>query len=410
MAIDATKQAQQTAKARESANKTGIQQEYKPIENRQTAIGIKKNTQMATAYANNEITKSRLVELNNTKIDLYDDKDMVLSAQMDRRASLTVVPKMGTKGTELFAKKVMYALGTEKVQVPDSSNRTFFNFLQLQLGGVGGLIFPYTPKISQNYTINYETTDIPQSNVQYNSYRNSPPPSLEVTGHFTADKKEMALNMLSAIWFLQAVSKCDVGDGKRYYSTDVKSGGGLPPPVLYFNAYNQMMENIPVVLKSFGFSYPDNIDYVNLILDLENRDLEFYSKYLTEETINPNLYVKKIVNNDQTVNKLRTDGKSVWFISPENSVLGDTLKMSFWLPMQMDITISFLIQPNLSREDNVFNLDAYKAGVLKNPKISATLASNGKIAGKFTGGTKTGSLDNRWSSDNKKYLPTGWSW
>ena len=74
--------------------------------------------------------------------------------------------------------------------------------------------------------------------------------------------------------------------------------------------------------------------------------------------------------------------------------------------------MSFLIQPNLAREDNVFNLDAYKVGILKNPNISATLTSNGKIVGSVdTFGKKTNKdMSVKWVEGNKKYLPTGWSW
>lgn len=251
-----------------------------------------------------------------------------------------------------------------------------------------------------SYAVNYETTDIPQSNVQYNSYKNSPPPSIDVTAHFTADEKSQAKHMLSAIWFLQALSKCDVGDGKTYYTTTVKSGGGLPPPVLYFNAYEQMIENIPVVLKSFSFSYPDDIDYINLIINMEN-----YNGYDDFDTIYEKFKAIGFKNTEQVNNFVEN-------INQYKTKLDDPLKMSFWLPMKMDISMSFLIQPNLAREDNVFNLDAYKAGILKNPNISATLTSNGKIAGSVDtfGNIEKKNMSVKWVEGNKKYLPTGWSW
>lgn len=330
---------------------------------------------------------------------IFESDDYSKRAQMDRRASLTVMPKIGTSASTLFSDKVLYALGTKQVTLPFSKDRKFDNFLQAQLGEVGGLIFPYTPKISMSYAVNYETTDIPQSNVQYNSYKNSPPPSIDVTAHFTADEKSQAKHMLSAIWFLQALSKCDVGDGKTYYAGKDKTvgGGGLPPPILYFNAYEQMIENIPVVLKSFSFSYSDDIDYVNLIINMEN-----YSRFNVIDDMYFTTNLKNQTSMKTTINEL----------SLYKASLDDPLKMSFWLPMKMDISMSFLIQPNLAREDNVFNLDAYKAGILKNPNISATLTSNGKIVGSVdTFGKKTNKdMSVKWTEGNKKYLPTGWSW
>lgn len=111
-----------------------------------------------------------------------------------------------------------------------------------------------------------------------------------------------------------------------------------------------MLENIPVVLKSFSFSYPDDIDYVNLIINMEN-----YNKYNDID----NSFMTIDYRNTESVNAL------VNKINMYTTTLNDPLKMSFWLPMKMDISMSFLIQPNLAREDNVFNLDAYKVGILK---------------------------------------------
>lgn len=353
--------------------------------------------QISPEIINNLMTTGESYINNKTAFSNFEKDDYSKKAQMDRRASLTVMPKIGTSGAKDFADKVLYALGTEQVTLPFSDTRKFYNFLQAQLGEVGGLIFPYTPKISMSYAVNYETTDIPQSNVQYNSYKNSPPPSIDVTAHFTADNNGQAKHMLSAIWFLQALSKCDVGDGKTYYTTTVKSGGGLPPPVLYFNAYEQMLENIPVVLKSFSFSYPDDIDYINLIINMEN-----YNEY------------NNIDNSFRTIDYRDTESVNALVnkINMYTTTLNDPLKMSFWLPMKMDISMSFLIQPNLAREDNVFNLDAYKAGILKNPNISATLTSNGKIAGSVDtfGNIEKKNMSVKWTEGNKKYLPTGWSW
>lgn len=364
---------------------------------KQEKAGASAQKEKISPEINNLMTTSESYINNKTAFSNFEKDNYTKRAQMDRRASLTVMPKIGTSGAKDFADKVLYALGTKQVTLPFSNARKFDNFLQAQLGEVGGLIFPYTPKISMSYAVNYETTDIPQSNIQYNSYKNSPPPSIDVTAHFTADNNGQAKHMLSAIWFLQALSKCDVGDGKTYYTTTVKSGGGLPPPVLYFNAYEQMLENIPVVLKAFNFSYPDDIDYVNLIINMEN-----YNEYNDID----NSFMTIDYRDTESVNAL------VNKINMYTTTLNDPLKMSFWLPMKMDISMSFLIQPNLAREDNVFNLDAYKAGILKNPNISATLTSNGKIAGSVDafGNIEKKNMSVKWVEGNKKYLPTGWSW
>lgn len=344
------------------------------------------NTNEKTLKYYDTVRTQATSEIKNAETNLEYLKNM------DRRASLTVAPKMGLESQSLFSDKVLYALGTKEVPSPKAGGRTFYNFLQTMLGTTGGIIFPYTPSIDTSYRVNYDTTDIPQSNAQYNSYKSSPPPSINVTAKFTCDSKLNAAYMLSAIWFLEAITKCDVGNGVTYYTQATKSGGGLPPPLLYFNAYHQLMENIPVLISTFSLRYPDDIDYVNLVIDMEKKDDAYYNAIF-----------------DDTAKRVN---KETLEVTPMNnsSFLNDNYKMSFWLPLELSISMSFLIQPNLARENNVFNLDAYKAGVLKNSRVSNVLTSSGTISDPNLFKGKGTSPTTAWTSNDKKYLPTGWSW
>lgn len=369
-----------------------------------TRTSSENNSNKGVSSSSSSLSKNGNVDLNTYEQQLKDylnesKTNLKYLSQMDRRASLTVAPKMGLETPTLFKDKILYALGTKKIPVGE---RSFFNFLSSMLSGTGGIIFPYTPTIDSNYHINYETTEIPQSNCQYNAYKNSPPPSLSVTATFTANTKNNAAYMLSAIWFLQALSKCDVGNGTTFYTKDTDiAGGGLPPPILYFNAYHQLMENIPVVIQSFNLKYPDNIDYVNIIIDMENKNSSFFN-IMKEESQNESSSSLLLTNSSN--NNVNTDT-----ITTQTTLLNDTFKMSFWLPLEMTIIMGFLIQPNLARENNVFNLDAYKAGILKNPKLSSALTSYGSISD-ATSSIFEGKAKDLWKNWNKKYLPTGWTW
>ena len=397
-----TQSEQNIEKLRAAQKQSGVTLSYTSYELKDSRV---------TTYIDNKenkLIKDETVGVNGLlKHDVVADElqsamfksNLKLLSQMDRRASLTVAPKMGLETPTLFSNKVLYALGTTKVQNPDGGNRTFYNFLQSMLSNTGGIIFPYTPSIDTNYHVNYETTEIPQSNSQYNAYKNSPPPSISVSAKFTANTKEDTAYMLSVIWFLQALTKCDIGNGSVYYKKDSIGGGGLPPPVLYFNAYHQLMENIPVVISSFNIKYPDDIDYVNIIIDMEDLNESFF------DSVYDAISSKTTPTGEKTY-----QGNDKWTVGNYESILlNDTFKMSFWLPLEISITMSFLIQTNLARENNCFNLDAYKAGILRNRRMASVITSAGTIENKSMF-TEVKSTSDAWKAGKKKYLPTGWTW
>ena len=69
--------------------------------------------------------------------------------------------------------------------------------------------------------------------------------------------------MLSALWFLRACTKCDFGE----YADKDTNIPGMPPPILYLNGYNQIMDNIPVLIERVDFTLPE--DKVKILVDYE---------------------------------------------------------------------------------------------------------------------------------------------
>lgn len=330
-------------------------------------------------------------------------------SKTDRRVCLKVAPTIHFKSDYDFAKRVAYVLGTQDVTYPKSndlitSDSLFRGFLRSQLGKAQGLIFPYTPKITMSYNINYEKTDFIHSNLSFNSYKNSPPPSISLNAKFTADTKANAIHMLSAVWFLQACSKCDTGlntmskgDNKN---TANRSGAGLPPPLLYLNGYANLMDNIPVIIEGFTVDYPDDIDYVRLDLQMAiNKPKQRTFKDTLAESL-------------KQTSPLLDDNFSFFTSENAKGVSDDRYSiLTFWLPMTMSIPINLRIQPNIAQDIKTFSLDAYKSGVLKNTGISNLISSNGSIdvGGMTVSGTSNTS--NTGSKNlNRSFIPTGWSW
>lgn len=280
--------------------------------------------------------------------------------RIDRRVSLNVAPvtfdASGNYNPSEFAERVTYVLGKET----DKINGTdVYGFLHSCLSQSCGLVFPYTPNITISHQVNYDKTDITHSNLSLNHYKNTPPPTYTVDAVFTADSRENALHMLSAIWFLRAVTKCDFGEHS--------STAGTPPPVLYLNGYNQMMDNIPVVVKSFSYSLPKDKDYVPLGINLDSGNFIYNDREVYSDS-NGKIYEGKDKPSEsggmQYINGLATaldnmkSGKTTLPSNRYNSFYFNT-----WLPMEMSFNISLEVQPNLLKHKKVFDLNTYKMGI-----------------------------------------------
>lgn len=280
--------------------------------------------------------------------------------RIDRRVSLNVAPvtfdASGNYNPSEFAERVAYVLGDETTNL---NGTDVYGFLHRCLSQSCGLVFPYTPNITISHQVNYDKTDITHSNLSLNHYKNTPPPSYTVDAVFTADSRENALHMLSAIWFLRAVTKCDFGEHS--------STAGTPPPVLYLNGYNQMMDNIPVVVKSFSYSLPKDKDYVPLGINLDSGNFIYNDREVYSDS-NGKIYEGKDKPSEsggmQYINGLATaldnmkSGKTTLPSNRYNSFYFNT-----WLPMEMSFNISLEVQPNLLKHKKVFDLNTYKMGI-----------------------------------------------
>lgn len=360
----------------------------------------------------------------------------IAHGQVDKRVALTVSPKTYQRDESLFINKVQYVLGkpTERVSFL-KSGKSFYGLLRNALGSSSGLIFPYTPTVSFTHQTNYSPVEVLHSNITYNYYKNSPPPSIGLSAKFTADNRDNALHMLSAIWFLVACSKCDFGEKS--------SSPGLPPPVLYLNGYDSLMDNIPVVITSVRYSYPEQKHYVNLVVDFskpytphikdnefiwEGKDTTFndtgFCCIYDERNYEGSGYIKNDALTKVEIINNKGDVVNTQKLFEDTS---KGLKYSFWLPTDIQIDISLAVQPNLLKTRKQWTLSGYKSGVLlthsgKNPLVTIPGRFNQKDLSAITsyslkndGQCNTpdvsgGQCDCLSQLDKMQFIPSGWTW
>jgi len=119
-----------------------------------------------------------------------------------------------------------------------------------------GVLFPYTPSITTGNVAEYDTSSFTHTIYNYNAYVRSYPKPISITAEFTAQSNDEALYLLAVIHFFRAVTK-------SYFGVTPYNRAGIPPPVLIFNYLGEFQfNNVPVLPKSFDFTYPADIDYV----------------------------------------------------------------------------------------------------------------------------------------------------
>lgn len=124
------------------------------------------------------------------------------------------------------------------------------------LGEFGGILFPYTPTISYDSQAVYGSVNPVHSNYTQYFYKNSQVGNISVTGKFTVQNEKEGAIWLGMIHLLRSLTKMRFG-------TDADAGA--PPPVCRLEAYGDfMLRNVPVVVQSFKFDLPDNVDYIEV--------------------------------------------------------------------------------------------------------------------------------------------------
>ena len=226
---------------------------------------------------------------------------------------------------------------------PDARNEIYGNRdvtnILYPLWETGGLLWPYTPTLADNISVNYETYDPVHSNQPYLAFRSVAAKEIVCSGLFTAQNQQEAEYSLAAIHFLRTITKMYFGVGSSNTPASLKAvaARGTPPPVLLFNAHGTALyHNVPVVVTGYSVELPNDVDYV----ELQNSSIP---TQISTDEYNDHILMKNITTTAQSRNQE---------------------SITAWIPTRFTITVNMVVQNSPNRWRRNFNLNDFRTGKL----------------------------------------------
>jgi hypothetical protein len=153
----------------------------------------------------------------------------------------------------LQPKSLKYNTSSNDVLGPNEPSNILY-----PLWATRGVLFPYAPEITTGTTVEYDQSTFVQTNYNYNAYIRSYPKTIDIKSEFTAQTTKEAMYLLAVIHFFRSVTK-------SYFGINPYEKAGTPPPTLIFNYLGEyQFNNVPVIIKDVSYSYPNDIDYVEV--------------------------------------------------------------------------------------------------------------------------------------------------
>ena len=111
-----------------------------------------------------------------------------------------------------------------------------------------GVVFPYTPTVSVNYSAGYSSQKSTHSNYPAYFYEASEVQEIQISAPFSVQNVEEGQYLLASIYFFRACTK-------MFYGQDAERGA--PPPLVYLQGLGQYQFNLaPCVVNQFTYNLP----------------------------------------------------------------------------------------------------------------------------------------------------------
>lgn len=147
------------------------------------------------------------------------------------------------------------AVVENRVMIRDQTGKFIGGTVTKPLAAMQGVVFPYVPTITVSHKAQYDMDTLVHTNYHTPTYVASSVDSINITAQFTAQNATEAAYVMAMMHFFRSVTK-------MFYGLD--SLAGTPPPVLYLDGHGKyMFDHIPVVISSFNYSLPADVDYIS---------------------------------------------------------------------------------------------------------------------------------------------------
>lgn len=213
----------------------------------------------------------------------------------------------------------------------DAKNPTILSFLR----PTNGMVWNYTPIVSESRTVNYETEQPVHSNSSYNNYKSTGNTTFTIQGDLYANTATEAMYLLSSLHFIRSMTLMDFGRKAAANQVPGRAVVGAPPPILLLSGYGRYMYNdIPVILKSYNITLPNDVSYIQVPVNTATSTYDFSEKATRA-----------------FFNQLRSTG----YMNADNEV---------WVPQKVSLTIQLEEQPTSDFMTKQFNLNDFKSGAM----------------------------------------------
>lgn len=222
------------------------------------------------------------------------------------------------------------------------------------LAATDGVIFPYTPQISMTYTANYEQYDLVHSNYRGIFYKNSRVGDISLRGTFTAQDTTEANYLLAVIHFFRSVTK-------MFYGQDAERG--TPPPICLLNGLGTyQFSNHPVVITSFNYSTPNDVDYIRAG-DFNNFGLNMLNRRAAVASNPGGQNLAGLFRLANAALQKGAPGKNTPAPGSVNQQITNTTGSSY-VPTKMEIDITMIPVQTRNKVSNQFSLKGFANGDL----------------------------------------------
>lgn len=216
------------------------------------------------------------------------------------------------------------------------------------VGNLKKLEFPYTPQLEYSHDVKYDAYSLTHTNYQPYAYTRSENPTISMSCKFSAHTVDHFRNSEQAIRFLRTYTKMNFG------RTDPDRG--QPPRILRLFAFGQQMFNdVPVVISKFSMTFPEDIDYVQgeFSSDGNFKGISTRDNRLPSNEAGKDPRTQGAGGGQSTAEYANNDPQRI-----------DRQSYSLYLPILFTVNISLLVQQNLSKTVNEFNLNDFASGQL----------------------------------------------